>query len=186
MAREENFVTPSLLPVCCADREDTTEPAWHLWVAVMRDPGVGLTAGSQEGERHGGLCCMLYSVADIKLPSSFHCQIYSFLSAHTSCLGGSCFKESSKEHIYSCCRSFPTVSFLNSSLASVKRRQELSPLFLQVCEHMNAHAALYLLLLFLFLVIFYHSCHVSLLLCQLRKEGREMEDEGNKVLSPTH
>lgn len=90
---------------------------------------MGLTAGSQVGERHVGLRSVLCSVADIKLPGSFHCQIYSFLSAHTSCLGGSCFKESSKEYIYSCRKSFPTGSFLNSSLASVKKRQELSPLF---------------------------------------------------------
>lgn len=38
----------------------------------------------------------LYSVSDIKLSSPSLCQIYFFLSVHTSCIGSSCLKACSK------------------------------------------------------------------------------------------
>lgn len=70
----------------------------------------------------GSLHCAVHSVANTKLPSLFFRQFYSFFSIHMSCLSGSYFNKSSKEHIYSRWKSFPTGSFLNSSLVSVKRR----------------------------------------------------------------
>lgn len=65
----------------------------------------------------GGVCglhAVLCFLVDTDLPDVL-------LSAHTSCLGGSCFKESSKKYIY-ICWGFPTGHFLNSSYTSVKRK----------------------------------------------------------------
>lgn len=71
----------------------------------------------QAGERLVGPHAVPCSPIDLNLPSPSLPD--ERLSAHTSCLGGSCFKGSSKKYIY-ICWGFPTGHFLSSSFTSVR------------------------------------------------------------------
>lgn len=75
----------------------------------------------QAAERLVGLHAVPCSLIDLNLPSPSLPDVR--LSAHTSYLGGSCFKESSKKYIY-ICWGFPTGHFLNSSFTSVRREKD--------------------------------------------------------------
>lgn len=96
------------------------------------DGGAWLEAGcvSRLGRGPVGLHAVLCSLVDMNLPCPSLPDV--FLSAHTSCLGGSCFKECSKKYIY-ICWGFPTGHFLNSSFTSVKREKNTYLLHFCTC-----------------------------------------------------
>lgn len=128
-AREQSAATLSHLRSCslfqeggcCQGRIDICGLSGEGWLWESASQWVD-GSPCREGAS-GSLHCAIHSVADTKLPGLFFsCWVYSFFKIHISCLSGSYFNKSPKEHIYSHRQSFPTGSFLNSSLVSVKRR----------------------------------------------------------------
>lgn len=87
-----------------------------------------------------GLHAVPCSFIDLNLPSPSPPD--ERLSAHTSCLGGRCFKESSKKYIY-IFWGFPAGHFLNNSFTSARRKKDSLFPFLQ--GHMCSSLQLFFL-----------------------------------------
>lgn len=90
----------------------------------------------QVGERLVGLHAVPCSLIGLNLP--FPSPPDEHLSAHTSCLGGRRFKESSKKYIYFCW-GFPADHFLNNSFTSARRKKDSLVPFLHghVCRSLQ-------------------------------------------------
>lgn len=96
----------------------------------------------QAGERPVGLHAVLCFLVDMNLLHPSLPDV--FLSAYTSCLSGSCFKEHAKKYIY-ICWGLPTGHFLNSSYTSVERKQNPYLLHFCMCMHLSRQLSLFFL-----------------------------------------